>query len=101
MPGQRLAQVGRGVTHGVVGDRLAVVADQLVLPVTGGIGIWDRLCGGARILRRGVGVYALCGQVPPAVVGLRHRLVRESVVLPHQLVGTYIYLPALVLLTSR
>ena len=86
-PGQSLAPVGRRVPHSVVADRLSVVTDQLVLPVTGGIGIWNRLCGGARILRRCVGIDLLLRQVPPAVVGIRHRLIREPVVLPDQLVG--------------
>ena len=86
-PGQGLATIGRRVPHGVVGDRLIAVADQLVLPVTGGIAVGDRGDGRARVCGRGVGVDVLCGQVPPAVVGIRHRLVREGVVLPDQFVG--------------
>ena len=85
-PGHSLAPVGRRVPHGVVGDRLIAVADQLVLPVTGGIAVGDRGDGRARVCGRGVGVDVLCGQVPPAVVGIRHRLVREGVVLPDQFV---------------
>ena len=89
-PGQSLAPVGRRVPHGVVGDRLRTVADQLVFPAAGRIAIGDRACGRAWILRRGVGVDVLLRQVPPAVVGVRHRLIREPVVLPHQLVGAVV-----------
>ena len=85
-PGQSLAPVGRRVPHGVVDDRLSVVADQLVLPAAGRIAIGDRACGCARILRRCVGIDLLLRQVPPQVVGIRHRLIGEPVVLPDQLV---------------
>ena len=85
-PGQSLATVGRRVPHGVVDDRLIAVADQLVLPVPGGITVGDRGDGRARVLRRGVGVDTRGSQVPPDVVGIRHRLVGELVVLPDQLV---------------
>ena len=81
-PGQSLAPVGRRVPHGVVGDRLIAVADQLVFPVPGGIAVGDRGDGRAGVCGRGVGVDALGSQVPPDVVGIRHRLVREGVVLP-------------------
>ena len=66
------------------------MADQLVLPVTGEIAVGDRGDGCARVCGRGVGVDALGGQVPPAVVGIRHRLVREGVVLPDQRVGAIV-----------
>ena len=85
-PGQSLATVGRRVPHGVVDDRLPVVADQLVLPVTGGITIGDRGDGRAGVRGCSVGVDLLLGNVPPQVVGIRHRLVGELVVLPDQLV---------------
>ena len=89
-PGQSLAPVGRRVPHGVVGDRLIAVADQLVLPVTGGIAVGDRGDGRAGVCGRGVGVDVLLRQVPPAVVGVGHRLVGELVVLPDQLVGSVV-----------
>ena len=85
-----MPRVGRRVPHGVVGDRLIAIADQLVLPVTGEIPVSDRVRRRAWISCRGIGVNVLCGKVPPDVVGIRHRLVREGVVLPHQLVGTVI-----------
>ena len=91
-PGQSLAPVGRGVPHGVVGDRLSVVAGQLIIPFPGGLDVRDRACGRAWILRRGVGIDALLRQVPPAVVGVRHRLIREPVVLTDQLVGSVVFI---------
>ena len=87
MPGQAFAPVAGGVPHGVVDDRLIAVADQLVLPVPGGITVGDRGDGRTRVCGRGVGVDLLLRQVPPDVVGIRHRLVREGVVLPDQFVG--------------
>ncbi len=86
-PGQRLAPVGRGVPHGVVGDGLAVVAGQLVLPGAVPVAVGDRACGRARVRDCGVGVDLLRRQVPPGIVGIDHRLVGELVVLPDQFVG--------------
>ena len=74
----------------LVGDRLSIVADQLVLPVTGGIGIGLSIRGRTGICRRSVGVDLLFGYVPPAVVGVRHRLIGEPVVLPDQLVDSVV-----------
>ena len=91
-PGQSLASVGRRVPHGVVGDCLIAVAYKLVLPIPGGIGIRDRLRGRAGVCGRGIGIDALDGQVPPQIVGIRHRLVGEPVVLPDQLVGTVVFI---------
>ena len=87
MPGQAFAPVAGGVPHGVVDDRLSVVAGQLIIPFPGGITVGDRGDGRTRVCGRGVGVDLLLRQVPPDVVGIRHRLVREGVVLPDQFVG--------------
>ena len=91
-PGQCLATVRRRVPHGVVGDRLIAVADQLVLPAARGIDIRDRVDRIGRIRRRGVGVDLLLGNVPPDVVGIGRRLIGELVVLPDQLVGTVVFI---------
>ena len=90
MPGQAFVTVRRRVPHGVVGDGLSVIACELIAPCRVCVAIQDRGDRRTRVRGRGVGVYVLSGQVPPAVVGIRHRLIREPVVLPHQLVGTVV-----------
>ena len=86
VPGQGLSPVAGGIPHGVVGDGLAVIAGQLVLPRAGRIDVRDRGSGRARVRGRGVGVDLLLGNVPPGIVGIGHRLVGEAIVLPDQLV---------------
>ena len=74
----------------LIGDRLSIVADQLVLPFPGGIDVCLCVRGVGWVRSRGVGVDVLLRQVPPNVILVGHRLVGEPVVLPDQLVGAVI-----------
>ena len=89
-PGQGSAPIVGGVPHGIVGNGLAVVAGELVPPLGVCVAVGNRLRRRAGVLRRCVGVDALALDVPPAVVDIRHRLIREAVVLPNQLVGAVV-----------
>jgi len=85
LPGIDPAVIGQGIAYGIIGDCLAVVGGQLVLPagVPIGIGNSGKLCSQYAV---GVGVFLLGQEVPTCIVGVCDGLACVSIVFPDDFV---------------